>query len=526
MSNNFDMIATVSINIASPVSSGANFGNLLILGPGPTGTPKIPRAIPDVGVYGSLEEAQDVGFVTDGANADPVGVAARVAFSQSPKPTEVYIAIQKKAAGASGARQTILDANEAIKSMVGQQADMTGCEIVFNEDTRRIYITLTGPGTDMANTGLAEALAALQEKDYTVSVGGTKVTDLAGMKTLPAFTEISEMEEGGEDVNVVVTVEHEGALDVSYGMTVRYPEAGVLRAAAENENSDEGTPIDNPTETLELATATAARAVGKSGWYLLCTAGVDSEEYEGIAAYIEATEKMFAYTELGFFGAGEGGSNKASVGSVYMRTLGIYGRQSTVQADADIPEANLYINVAMAAAWLFYQPGSETPAFKKLFSVYPSDLSTGEMKALQEAHLNYFVEVGGRNITMNGQVVGNEWADVIRFRDWLKDDMQTRLVNLFVTEPKVPYTDSGIAKVENQMKASLDRGQRVGGIAEDEYDEEENLIPGYTTTVPRSASLTASEKASRKLTGCSFMARLAGAIHQVAVTGTLTYENL
>lgn len=76
------------------------------------------------------------------------------------------------------------------------------------------------------------------------------------------------------------------------------------------------------------------------------------------------------------------------------------------------------------------------------------------------------------------------------------------------------------------MKASLDRGQRVGGIAEDEYDEEENLIPGYTTTVPRSASLTASEKASRKLTGCSFMARLAGAIHQVAVTGTLTYENL
>lgn len=273
MSNNFDMIATVSINIASPVSSGANFGNLLILGPGPTGTPKIPRAIPDVGVYGSLEEAQDVGFVTDGANADPVGVAARVAFSQSPKPTEVYIAIQKKAAGASGARQTILDANEAIKSMVGQQADMTGCEIVFNEDTRRIYITLTGPGTDMANTGLAEALAALQEKDYTVSVGGTKVTDLAGMKTLPAFTEISEMEEGGEDVNVVVTVEHEGALDVSYGMTVRYPEAGVLRAAAENENSDEGTPIDNPTETLELATATAARAVGKSGWYLLCTAG-------------------------------------------------------------------------------------------------------------------------------------------------------------------------------------------------------------------------------------------------------------
>ena len=56
MSSNFDKIATVDISIASPVSSDANFGNLLILGPAPTGTPKVPRVIPKVGVYGSLEE--------------------------------------------------------------------------------------------------------------------------------------------------------------------------------------------------------------------------------------------------------------------------------------------------------------------------------------------------------------------------------------------------------------------------------------------------------------------------------------
>ena len=53
MSSNFDKIATVDISIASPVSSDANFGNLLILGPAPPGTPKVPRVIPKVGVYGS-----------------------------------------------------------------------------------------------------------------------------------------------------------------------------------------------------------------------------------------------------------------------------------------------------------------------------------------------------------------------------------------------------------------------------------------------------------------------------------------
>ena len=127
---------------------------------------------------------------------------------------------------------------------------------------------------------------------------------------------------------------------------------------------------------------------------------------------------------------------------------------------------------------------------------------------------------------MNGQVVGNEWCDIIRFRDWLKDDMQTRVVNLFITSPKVPYTDAGIALVQNQMIASLEEGTKMGGIAKDEFDEDGKTIPGYTTSVPLASSLTASEKASRKLTKCSFVARLAGAIHKAALNGTLTYENL
>ena len=138
--------------------------------------------------------------------------------------------------------------------------------------------------------------------------------------------------------------------------------------------------------------------------------------------------------------------------------------------------------------------------------------------------LDYFITVGNKNITMNGKVVAGEWADVIRFRDWLKNDMQVRVVNLFVTRPKVPYTDSGIGLVQNQMLASLKAGQDVGGIAEEEFDEDGNSIPGYTTSVPLAASLSASERASRRLTKCTFKARLAGAIHFAELSGSLTYE--
>lgn len=524
MSTNFDMIATVDINLASPVVSEASFGNLLIMGPGPTGTPKVAaKVIKDVSVYGSLEELQDDGYVTSGENADPVGVAARVAFSQSPAPSEVYVAIQKQAVGASGARQTISDTNEVITSTVGQKPGLTGCELTFDKDGRRLFIELTGAVTSVKNTGLVDTLTALTKKGYVVSVEGTEVTDAKSLKALPAFKDIAAMTKGSEPMALTVAVEQVGALGVSYEVVVSYPDPDAENPTGPSLGEP---PLDNPGEALEAPTDTVARAVGTNGWYALCTAGIDPKHYEEIAAYIETTEKMFAYTEMGFFGAGEGGSDAPSVGAVYCRTMGVYGRENTVQADEDVPEANWYMNVAMVAAWLYYQPGSETAAFKKLAAVYPSDLSTGEMKALETAHLNYFITVGGRNVTMNGQVVGNEWCDIIRFRDWLKNDMQTRVVNLFITNPKVPYTDSGIALVQNQMIASLEEGTKAGGVAEDEFDEDGNTIPGFTTTVPLAASLTASEKASRKLTKCSFMARLAGAIHKAALTGTLTYESL
>ena len=50
---------------------------------------------PEVGVYTSLVSVGDAGWSTTGANADPIGMAAAVAFSQNPKPDKIYIAYQK-----------------------------------------------------------------------------------------------------------------------------------------------------------------------------------------------------------------------------------------------------------------------------------------------------------------------------------------------------------------------------------------------------------------------------------------------
>jgi len=77
--------------------------------------------------------------------------------------------------------------------------------------------------------------------------------------------------------------------------------------------------------------------------------------------------------------------------------------------------------------------------------------------------------------------------------------------------------------IGNNLKASLRRGQEVGGISPDEFDADGNTIPGFIVTLPLRADVTDAEAASRIL-NIGFSARLAGAIHVVNVTGSLAYS--
>lgn len=408
MSSNLERICTVDIEISSPIVDSAAFDAVLIVGPAPA---KPIGEIPPVTVYSSSQEAQDAGYITTGEDADPVGRAINIAFSQSPKPTAVYVATQQPA----------------------PPPDPT-----------------PGPDPDTTPT------------------------------------------EGEDDPNLDSGGEETGAEE---------PEVAAL--------ADDG--------GLESLGVTLARALETNGWYVVCPAGISEDKYEEIAEWTEAQPKMFAYTTM---------SEKPPVRNVYFRTFGFYGREYVGQPDGEIPAANYFLHVAACAKILRYDPGSETWVHKALASVSPSKIKAATVKKFEEENLNYFNTVASRNITMLGKTASGEWIDLIRFRDWLQNDMQVRVVNLLVTNKKIPYTDGGIGLVQNQMIASLKAGQQAGGIAPTEYDEDTNAIPGYVTKVPLAANLTAVQKASRKLKGVSFQARIAGAIHMVEINGNLTYDNL
>ena len=197
------------------------------------------------------------------------------------------------------------------------------------------------------------------------------------------------------------------------------------------------------------------------------------------------------------------------------------------QLENDIPVENLYgMAVAVAVKAMNYHAGQETWALMPLSTVSPAKLTSTFIKKLEAANFNYVVTAASKNVTQGGKTGGGEWIDVIRFRDWLQNDMRLRVVNLLIINPKISYLDNGIGLVENQMLASLKDGQKYGGISPTEYDEDGKAIPGYTTSVPLAADLTSAQKASRVLKDCKFSARLAGAIHMTEIKGNLTYEKL
>lgn len=262
---------------------------------------------------------------------------------------------------------------------------------------------------------------------------------------------------------------------------------------------------------------TLARANSEAQFYgIHITDFKDPEDVQGAIEWTESKEKIFGfeYTDI---------AECPVENFSYFRSFGIYSGKADGYDEDEQPKENGSAALAWMAKCFGYEPGTETWHLKDLAAIVPSSLSTDEKKELEGSCINTFRRYAGSNVTFGGCMLSGEWIDVIRFRDWLRSEMQTNIFNALKVNCKVPYTDRGIGLIEGQMEAALKKGQDIGGIALTEYDDDDKEIPGFTVNVPRAYDLTEAERKSRKLTGCRYMARLAGAVHAVEIRGNLVF---
>lgn len=271
----------------------------------------------------------------------------------------------------------------------------------------------------------------------------------------------------------------------------------------------QGLRLISATPANPIATDLSAINGADSSWYGLILTDRTQATVVSAAAWVEANKKLFgtASSDPQIINV-PAGTDQSSIAAVlgqagYVRTFVMYHQD----ADYDYPEA------AWMGAVFPLVPGSETWKFKTLNRISYSNLTTTQSRTALAKKANTYEFVGGIGITQNGTVAQGEYIDTIRGVDWLTARIEEYVFGVLVRNPKVPYTDAGIAGIQAEVMRVLSLGITNDFLAD---------TPAPICTVPRAADVPPADKAARILRNVRFQATLAGAIHAVEIRGTVS----
>lgn len=253
----------------------------------------------------------------------------------------------------------------------------------------------------------------------------------------------------------------------------------------------------------------AISAEDPAGWYALLHPTPSSAVIQIVDTFTEAHSKLFiaATQDSNVITLALGSDASTSVAGILkssaaLRTALIYH-----------PDGGAFADCALAGACLPLNPGSETWAFKTLTGVAAVTLTATQRTNAVNKFVTVYETIAGVNVTEVGKVSGNEYIDVIRFRDWLQVNMQDDIFAALTMNAKVAFTDGGISLIQGVIQARLQAGVDAGGLSSS---------PAPKVTVPLAANISGADKAARTLNGVKFDAVLAGAIQVVNITGVLS----
>jgi hypothetical protein len=376
---------------------------------------------------------------------------------------------------------------------------------------RRVHPTIRTVDLEPRSGVIAGETHPLPETDYSVTISrdGVEETFTHTTDTTPTLTEIlgaleTAINAGGVDVlatnvgpNTSLKIE---AADGPGGT----PTAGTPFLVSFNRQlwvSEDQTPAavggDLPSEI-------AAISAVNDDWYGIVGDWWGKTEIEDVSDFVEGLFKLHAAMSQDDGMYDQAVSN--DVGSLL---------QSKALARTFLfhhPDA-VTIGAAMLGKNLPKDPGSITWKFKTLATIPFVEYTPGEKSALANKNIERYIRIAGNNLTCDGKTSSGEFIDITRFVDFIRVRLQENIFFRLKNADKVPFTDPGIAIIENEVRGVMQLGISVGGFAAD---------PAPEVTVPLAADVSINDKANRLLPDVKFNATLAGAIHELEVRGVVT----
>ncbi len=349
--------------------------------------------------------------------------------------------------------------------------------------TQKFRVTPTS-----TTVGLVYTLTFTLETDvdvvvsYTVQGGDTVATIIDGIVIALA---------AAATVNVTPT-DNATSLDITLDV------AGVLYDLVVNRELS----IQDTTTDPGIATDLAAIAVEDNDWYGL---GLDSNseaELVAAAAWVETNKKiMVGNTYDSDVLAGTAGN------VMLVLEAAAYARTATIWSGSILS----YAGFAWLGKMLPYTPGDATWKFKTLAGVTVDVLTDTQQTNIRNASGNWYVEVGGINMTQEGWSAAGEFMDVTQLIDYLTARIRENVFALFPNNAKLPYSDGSVSMIKGVIAATIQEREPKG------------ILPNTTTvTAPLVADVAVADRALRLLPDVEFQATIAGAIHATEISGVLS----
>lgn len=454
----------------------------------------------EAGVIGISERIRSYNNL-DGVTADwdansEVVKAATAYFSQQPKPTELRVSTRYPTAqsaelrGGSVADVSALllidDASFAI-SIDGDAQDIVALDFTVPTTGVGIASTIEAGLQAIATGGYTAATCVYEQNRFFIRSGTTGVTSTVSFLTAVSPTT-------GTDVSSLLQMKQ-----------------------------GEGTKTDGIAAETITASLTAIQNVS-SDWYgLVFTKEVrdgviinGEDAVEAAADFCEARVKVFGNTSNDLDVLDSVTTN--DIASV----LAAKNLRRTMTTYSSFPDQYPSCSILGRAFTVnFNQPDSTiTLKFKQMPGVTVETLKQSEKSTLDSKKANALILVGASDMFSESFMASGVFFDEVHGVDWLTDAIQTNVFGYLLTRTtKVPYTDKGVAALEQQVTKALDEAVRNGLIAPGTTIDGEFLPSGYEITTIPVADINQSDKEARHYPGLSFIVLGAGAIHSVQING-------
>lgn len=330
---------------------------------------------------------------------------------------------------------------------------------------------------------ISDGTIGLSERSFDPLIVGTG-TIASGVVTAYELTDLTDAGYTSDDAEY----------DMFSAMIAQTPRPQFVKVVRKADADDYDDFLDDLRETDDL-------------WYTVCIDSRLDADLNTAGTWANSNNKFF-------FGCAE------SVTALADRNV---DREAYLIHDNDATD---YPECSWVGRCIPFDPGSITWKWKTLNGQNASSFTATELTAIRAANGNALQSQAGVIFTNEGLTTSGKYIDDIMGRDWVKDQLRTGLLSLFINNDTVPFDDTGIAMVEgvvrDVLKRAGDNGIVARAVSAADFLKSDDKVYMFRVTVPQRSDVLTNDLANRTLSDVKFSYTKAGAIHEVEVTGKIT----